>query len=1375
MKKLLAQLLSLSMVMGLLAVPTFAESGFDNLNNEAGELVIGFLGGSITVADGDSNQYGFNRYATRVTEWFQEQYPEKTVTQVNAGIGGTGSDLGKYRVMTDIGAYAPDVVFVEYAVNDANISELYSETVRSNMETIVRNLQSLPKVPVIVFLYSMHDNSYSNIRYTSIPDHQDVADYYGIESINFYEYMSDLVQKGEFVWAKGQSGTLTNDNIHPNALGHEQYGNYIISQLESRDILHENNVGLSRKFMFTTKDARDIKFADADNIAMTGTWENGTAGQADNKYEAIQATAEGDTVSFTYESTGNDTLGVTLIGGTGTWVLDEDTENELTGELSGASNDLPIVKKFVEGLSAGTHTVKITNTNGLKLGRIIADGGVEVNAASTAPNGDHIPASMPENRIIGCQVPNFHRDTNDTQISYSEYTGDYTSNHSYTVRKITALSDLTAGGFWGCHGIYIERATAELNKGILYDNYTATAGTYVFKAKVRAIAGNPTVGATTVKSYVPTYDDVYGNVGFTPSAEWEDYKATLSPKDDGFSVQFGILNATSSDVLGFDVGDGVYYAPEVAYDVAVEVADENKAIAQGTTKNLKAAVVNQIGIPAHTATQEFTWEVVDENGDAVEGITLTPADDSSKATIDIGVDVELGTYYVKAVATAYDWQKTLPIVVEESSDPFVRDHVPGAMPENRYIAEKGEVWASSRIMGDGVAYTGTRWINGLDWSANKIYTTQDIESVLSYYGMSGVYVNTAAVVSTGIPVTNVPVEEYKAGDHYVFSFAARNANADIPVQLRVGVWNGTYSGAAKDYIPVQEYPNGIVDLPQTGEWVTVKTTLPERSTPADGVAPSIRMGFPVGTVKDAAIELNICVEDVSETYYAKEVPHSITLEGVDGNSVITGNDATFKAELLNQLGLTGYLDQDAVTFTVGDAKGNEIEGLTVTADGNVATVSAKDSVEAGEYYLRANYAIDETTTWRKTIAIEVVSAIANTTDFVQPQMPENKVIAKPSSFWFSARTTSTQVDTTSHDWVNGVGYSYDKFTAKEDITTVSSSFGSAGAYLGGALSGSSNAIDLEAADYKVGDHYVLSFAARNANPELPAQLRMGVWNGTYSGAAKDYIPVQEYPNGIIDLPQTGEWVNIKVTLAERGTPADGQVPSIRYGFPVGTVAGAAMDLNINVAGVPEVYYAKEVPYTFSVTANAQSVEQGKSIELDATLLNQLDLTGYLSQEFTWVAITDDRTELLDGFTFEANAEDASKTTLTVSEDVAPGEYLIVAQNAEEGVAKHYTLTVVEATEPVVPVEFAVTGVEIADDTVTVSFEGIPEGGKNVVLYVAKYLGGAFNGAEVKPITLTGENATESKPQSFTKAEGETVKAFIWNPDMTAVLETPATN
>ena len=53
-----------------------------------------------------------------------------------------------------------------------------------------------------MFLYSMHDDPYAKLNYTSIPDHQAVADYYDIETIDFYNYMKPLVEKGDFLWDK---------------------------------------------------------------------------------------------------------------------------------------------------------------------------------------------------------------------------------------------------------------------------------------------------------------------------------------------------------------------------------------------------------------------------------------------------------------------------------------------------------------------------------------------------------------------------------------------------------------------------------------------------------------------------------------------------------------------------------------------------------------------------------------------------------------------------------------------------------------------------------------------------------------------------------------------------------------------------------------------------------------------------------------------------------------------------------------------------------------------------------------------------------------------------------------------------------------------
>ena len=50
-------------------------------------VTIAYFGGSITAASG---------YRVQVTKWFREHFPKAEVHEVNAAIGGTGSDLGAF-------------------------------------------------------------------------------------------------------------------------------------------------------------------------------------------------------------------------------------------------------------------------------------------------------------------------------------------------------------------------------------------------------------------------------------------------------------------------------------------------------------------------------------------------------------------------------------------------------------------------------------------------------------------------------------------------------------------------------------------------------------------------------------------------------------------------------------------------------------------------------------------------------------------------------------------------------------------------------------------------------------------------------------------------------------------------------------------------------------------------------------------------------------------------------------------------------------------------------------------------------------------------------------------------------------------------------
>lgn len=224
--------------------------GVDNLNNEKGDLVIAFLGGSITQGVGaegtieykDDAGSGNSRWSTQITKrYFQKKYPNKNVIEVNAAIGGTRSDCGLFRMKQQLldkcGSEGPDVVFIEFAVNDVAICEANPLLVQQRMEGIIRQLAHLPKQPVVIFVLTAAKDSEQEdfSRYlNSAKVHKSVADYYKIGSINLCEYVAggvDIYGK-PIVWSAKKSGTWSGDLVHPNNTGYTGYADFIKKQFD---------------------------------------------------------------------------------------------------------------------------------------------------------------------------------------------------------------------------------------------------------------------------------------------------------------------------------------------------------------------------------------------------------------------------------------------------------------------------------------------------------------------------------------------------------------------------------------------------------------------------------------------------------------------------------------------------------------------------------------------------------------------------------------------------------------------------------------------------------------------------------------------------------------------------------------------------------------------------------------------------------------------------------------------------------------------------------------------------------------------------------------------------------------------------------------
>jgi lysophospholipase L1-like esterase len=208
---------------------------FTKLKNK-GNITIAFLGGSITGGAGASDPK--NAYSALVSQWFQDQFPSKTITNINAGIGGTGSDLGAFRVFFDVGK--ADLVFIEFAVNDdAPASE--RDQVMKYTEGMVRRLFLANPQIEIVFVDLASEETSNWYKNGEVPPvvkwHREIADHYSISEKNAILYINpgyDLVEyikSGQGSWTGGKN-PMTTDSVHPNDNGHKFIAGKIIAALQ---------------------------------------------------------------------------------------------------------------------------------------------------------------------------------------------------------------------------------------------------------------------------------------------------------------------------------------------------------------------------------------------------------------------------------------------------------------------------------------------------------------------------------------------------------------------------------------------------------------------------------------------------------------------------------------------------------------------------------------------------------------------------------------------------------------------------------------------------------------------------------------------------------------------------------------------------------------------------------------------------------------------------------------------------------------------------------------------------------------------------------------------------------------------------------------
>lgn len=180
-------------------------------------LVIGFLGGSIT--QGSLSSTPKTCYAYLVYEWWKKSFPNAAFSFVNGGIGGTTSHYGGARAWKDVLCYRPDIVTVDFSVND-DANEFFEET----YEGTIRRLLAAPSAPAVVVLNNVFYDTGKNAQ----DYHNRIADYYGIPHVSIKDTVYPDVESGKIVRAD-----ITPDNLHPNDKGHRLVADEICKLLDS--------------------------------------------------------------------------------------------------------------------------------------------------------------------------------------------------------------------------------------------------------------------------------------------------------------------------------------------------------------------------------------------------------------------------------------------------------------------------------------------------------------------------------------------------------------------------------------------------------------------------------------------------------------------------------------------------------------------------------------------------------------------------------------------------------------------------------------------------------------------------------------------------------------------------------------------------------------------------------------------------------------------------------------------------------------------------------------------------------------------------------------------------------------------------------------
>lgn len=189
-------------------------TNFINKLENKEEVTVAFIGGSIT----EGLTAGAEKCWAKLTyDYLCEKYPDTKINYVNAGMSGTPSILGNIRVQRDVLDCKPDLVFVEFAVNDGN-DQIYKDS----YEALVRTILSQEQNPAVALYFTVIKSGHTCESFMS-----QIGEAYGLPMVSLNNSLKPEFDSGAMTWED-----YSDDESHPNVWGHEMTRDLIVNMLE---------------------------------------------------------------------------------------------------------------------------------------------------------------------------------------------------------------------------------------------------------------------------------------------------------------------------------------------------------------------------------------------------------------------------------------------------------------------------------------------------------------------------------------------------------------------------------------------------------------------------------------------------------------------------------------------------------------------------------------------------------------------------------------------------------------------------------------------------------------------------------------------------------------------------------------------------------------------------------------------------------------------------------------------------------------------------------------------------------------------------------------------------------------------------------------